>query len=133
MSSTVPYLVRGINEWILDNGCTPYLIVDALKDGVIVPVEHVKDGQIVLNISPSAIRDLIIDDDGVSFNGRFHGVVHQIYAPVTAILGIITREDGEGMWFPKEESPPAPDSPEDDDPPPGPQKKDSPPTLRVIK
>ena len=97
-----------------------------------VPVEHVKDGQIVLNISPTAIRDLIIDDEGVSFSGRFQGVAQQIYAPANAILGIITRENGEGMWFPKEELPPEPDSPKDDDPPNGPAK-DGPPTLRVIK
>ena len=74
MTSSRPYLVRALYEWILDNGCTPHVVVDALIDGVEVPQEHVKDGQIVLNVSPVAVQDLIIDDHYVSFNGRFAGV-----------------------------------------------------------
>jgi len=62
MNSSVPYLIRAINEWILDNNCTPYMVVDATMDGVSVPLAHVKDGQIVLNIGPQAIKNLSISD-----------------------------------------------------------------------
>ncbi|MDA0789284.1 MAG: ClpXP protease specificity-enhancing factor [Proteobacteria bacterium] len=129
MTSSVPYLIRAMNEWILDNTCTPYLVVDAGVDGVSVPVDYVKDGQIVLNISPTAVRNLLIDDEAVSFSGRFGGVAHQIYAPVPAVLGIVSRENGEGMWFPKEDAPvnPDPTTPPSSDPP-----ADK-PTLRVVK
>ena len=120
MSSSVPYLLRGIHEWILDNGCTPYLILDASVEGTAVPKEYIEEGQIVLNISPTAIRNLDINDEFLSFSGRFQGTAREIYAPIDAVLGIVARENGEGMWFPKDDDPGAPD------PPP-------PPTLRVIK
>lgn len=125
MTSSVPYLIRAMNDWILDNQCTPYLVVDAKIDGVNVPLDYVKDGQIVLNVSPTAVRNLLIDDEAVSFNGRFGGVAHQIYAPVNAVLGIVARENGEGMWFPKEDTP--------DDPDPAPEPPADKPTLRVVK
>ena len=86
MTSTVPYLIRAINEWIIDNGFTPYLIVDASKDGTSVPETHVKDGQIVLNISSVAVRHLVIDDQSVSFSGRFQGVAHEVSAPINAVV-----------------------------------------------
>ncbi|MBD3649152.1 MAG: ClpXP protease specificity-enhancing factor [Pseudomonadales bacterium] len=127
MTSSVPYLLRAVNEWILDNDCTPYLILDADVEGTSVPREYVKDGQIVLNISPAAIRDLQLTNDYISFNGRFGGVPHEIYAPIAAVLGIVAKENGEGMWFPRESSdPPEPPSPPD------PSKK-GPPDLKVIK
>ena len=115
MNSSVPYLIRAINEWILDNSCTPYLVVDATMDNVSVPLAHVKDGQIVLNISPQAIRDLSISDEYVMFSGRFSGIAHEIYAPISAVMGLITKENGEGMWFPRdegEEPEPTPEGPE---------------------
>ena len=129
MNSSVPYLLRAINEWILDNGCTPYLIIDAAVNDTSVPMDYVKDGQIVLNISTTAIRDLYIGDDHVAFSGRFGGVPHEIFAPMNAVMGIVAKENGEGMWFPREESEPEPS------PSPikkGPKKK-GPPTLKVIK
>ncbi|MBL4681237.1 MAG: ClpXP protease specificity-enhancing factor [Pseudomonadales bacterium] len=125
MNSSVPYLLRAINEWILDNGCTPYLILDAAVNDTSVPMDYVKDGQIVLNISATAIRDLVIGDDHVAFSGRFGGVPHEIFAPMKAVMGIVAKENGEGMWFPREES--------DPEPPPTPIKKKSPPKLKVIK
>lgn len=136
MNSSVPYLIRAINEWILDNGCTPYLIVDIAVEGISVPMEYAKDGQIVLNISPVATRNLCIGDDGVAFSGRFNGIAYEIYAPINAILGIIAKENGEGMWFPKETTDPDPDSP----PPDGTSgaagsdsDKKGPPNLKVVK
>lgn len=125
MTSSVPYLLRAINEWILDNSLTPYLIVDAAVEDTSVPVDYVKDGQIVLNISPTAIRDLIIGDEYVAFSGRFGGVPHEIFAPIQAVMGIVAKENGEGMWFPREEV--------DPEPPPQPIKKKGPPDLKVIK
>lgn len=128
MNSSVPYLIRAINEWILDNGCTPYMIVDATVEEVSVPLEHVKDGQIVLNISPKAIRDLSISDDYVMFSGRFSGVAYEICAPIGAVMGIIAKENGEGMWFPRDEK-------DDPGPPsePPPEKPSGPPSLKVVK
>lgn len=107
MNSAVPYLIRAIKEWILDNNCTPYLIVDASVEKVSVPVEYVEDGRIVLNISPRAVRGLVIDMEAVMFSGRFSGVAHDIVAPVSAVMGIVAKENGEGIWFPREE--PSPD------------------------
>lgn len=122
MSSSVPYLIRAINEWILDNQYTPYLIVDATVDATSVPLEYVKEGQIVLNIGPSAIRDLVMTNEHVMFNGRFGGIAHEIYVPIDAVLGLIAKENGEGMWFPKDEDAPKPEPP-----------KKGPPSLKVIK
>jgi len=126
MNSSVPYLVRAINEWILDNDCTPYLIVDATLEEVSVPREYVEDGQIVLNISPAAVRDLVISPDYVAFSGRFSGVACEIFVPVQAVLGIIARENGEGIWFPREDEEPPDSNPPKSPPPPGPPK------LKVI-
>ncbi len=112
MTSSRPYLVRALYEWILDNGCTPHVVVDALIDGVEVPQEHVKDGQIVLNVSPVAVQDLLIDDHTVSFNGRFAGVSRRVLVPMSAMMGIYARENGEGMMFKAEISPePEPPAP----------------------
>ena len=121
MTSSVPYLLRAINEWIVNNGCTPYLIVDAAVNDTCVPVEYVKDGQIVLNIAASAIRDLVIGDEHITFSGRFGGVPHEIYAPMAAVMGIVAKENGEGMWFPRAE------------PPPKPERKQGQPRLKVVK
>lgn len=104
MTSSVPYLLRSINDWILDNGYTPYLIVDAQYPDVRVPADSVKDGQIVLNISPSAIRNLVISNEYVMFSGRFGGVPFEIAVPIKAVLGIVAKENGEGMWFSREEA-----------------------------
>ena len=120
MSSTVPYLVRAIFDWIVDNECTPHLVVDAEVDETKVPLEYVKDGQIVLNIGPMAVVDLTLGDEAIFFRGRFGGVSHDIQVPMAAVLGIIARENGEGMWFPREN----PDSPDDEPDPPGPGDDD---------
>ena len=129
MNSSVPYLIRAINDWILDNECTPYLVVDATLDDVSVPMEYVKDGQIVLNISPTAIRDLQISSDYVMFSGRFAGIAHEIHAPIGAVMGIIAKENGEGMWFPRDED----DDPNSPDTDPEPPESKGPPTLKVVK
>ena len=103
MKSSRPYLLRGLYDWIVDNGCTPHVIVDAELPGVAVPTEYVKDGQIVLNLSPTAVIELQLGDDAVSFNGRFGGNPMDIYIPMAAILGIYARENGQGMAFEQED------------------------------
>ena len=124
----------------MDNGCTPHLLVDVDIEGVDVPQAYVSDGQIVLNISPTAVVGLDMGNETVAFNGRFGGVATDITVPVRAILGIYARENGQGMVFELEEDP-------ENDPPPikGPtvvtssktKKKSSKskdkPSLRVVK
>ena len=109
MTSSRPYLVRGLYEWILDNGCTPHVVVDALLEGVDVPQEHVKDGQIVLNVSPVAVQDFAIDDHFLSFSGRFAGVPRRVMVPIGALLGVYARENGQGMMFEAETIDPPPE------------------------
>ena len=102
MSDITPsrgYLVRALFDWIIDNDLTPHLVVAAEVPGTDVPDAYVKDGQITLNIAPSAVRDLYIDADAVSFNARFGGVPTQIYVPTASILAIFARENGQGMGF----------------------------------
>ena len=102
MTSTRPYLIRGIYDWIIDNRCTPYLLVDAKAVGVRVPRQAIKEGQVLLNIAPHAIDRLELGLDEVRFNARFSGVSQSIVAPVSAILAIYAQENGQGMMFPAE-------------------------------
>ena len=103
MNSSRPYLLRALYEWIVDNDCTPHIIVDATLPRVDVPMQYVKDGQIVLNLSPSAVIELQLEDDSVSFNGRFGGRPLDVFIPINAVLGIYARENGQGMAFEAEE------------------------------
>lgn len=111
MTPSRPYLMRALNEWILENDCTPYVLVDAGMPGVQVPEEYVDNGQIVLNISTSAVKSLLIDDDGLSFNARFGGVPIDLYVPMVAILAIYAKENGQGMVFGNEAGAPDPNKP----------------------
>jgi stringent starvation protein B len=130
MTPSRPYIMRALYEWIVDNSCTPYVLVDATLDNVLVPEQYVKDGQIVLNISPTAVMELNMSNDAVAFNGRFGGVATDIYVPVNAVIGIYARENGQGMVFePEEEADPAP--PEDE--PPEPTKPEGRPSLKIVK
>jgi stringent starvation protein B len=128
MTSSRPYIMRALYEWIVDNDLTPYVLVDASVDGVMVPQQFVKDNQIVLNISPDAVVDLSITNQALAFNGRFGGVATDIFVPVAAIVGIYARENGQGMVFDPEESSTPPD-----DTPPGPDKPEKRPTLKIVK
>lgn len=130
MTPSRPYIMRALYEWIVDNGCTPYILVDAAIDDVMVPEQYVKDGQIVLNISPTAVMELNIANDAVAFNGRFGGVATDIYVPVNAVIGIYARENGQGMVFePEEES----DETPPEDTPPEPNKPEGRPSLKIVK
>ena len=126
MTSTRPYLVRAMHEWIVDNGLTPYLMVDAGREGVQVPVDYVHDGKIVLNVSPAAVRDLELANDMIAFNARFGGRPFDIQFPVSAVQAVYARENGRGMVFSEEEP--------GDEPPPGPSDKGpQKPSLRLVK
>lgn len=103
MTPTRPYLVRAFYDWILDNGLTPYLLVDAEVDGVSVPTAHVRDGRIVLNIAPAAVTDLELGVASVRFSARFAGTPRAIYLPLASIMAIYARENGQGMFFSDEE------------------------------
>lgn len=143
MTSNRPYLLRAFYDWIVDNQCTPYVVVDAYAPGVEVPLDYASDGQIVLNVAPQAVRTFHMDNDGIQFNTRFGGVPTDIHIPVQAVLGIYARENGQGMVFQAEEMP-DPEPPQGDGP--GPKssgrgtggkgtdnKGQSRPNLRVIK
>lgn len=111
MSSNRPYLIRAFYDWIVDNGCTPYVVVDAYKPGVEVPQDYVSDGQIVLNLTPRAVVNFHLDRERLAFNTRFGGIPTDINIPLTAVLGIYARENGQGMVFQSEDGPQPPESP----------------------
>ncbi len=97
-TSTKPYLLRAIYEWCTDNGYTPYLAV--MVDGrTRVPMQFVKNGEIVLNVSFDATSNLKMDNDVVHFNARFGGVSRDISIPVENVIAIYARENGQGMAF----------------------------------
>jgi stringent starvation protein B len=123
-----------MHEWMVDNGFTPHIVVDASREGLRVPPGHVQDGKIVLNVSPSATRALALGNDLVTFEARFNGVAQQLAVPVTAILGIYARETGQGMLFSDEDAgPPTAPAPDGGAPSP-PSGGDKPrPKLKVIK
>ena len=103
MTSTRPYLLRALHEWMLDNELTPQLVVDAQSSTVQVPRQFVQDGRIILNVSMSAVRNLVLGNEQVEFSARFSGKPFQVCVPVTDVLAIIARENGAGMSFPAEE------------------------------
>jgi stringent starvation protein B len=129
MTSSRPYIMRALYEWIVENDCTPYVLVDASVANVMVPQQFVKDGQIVLNISPGAVMDLNIANDAMAFNGRFGGVATDVYVPVSAVVGIYARENGQGMVFEPEDASEIPP----DDTPPEPYKPEGRPSLKIVK
>lgn len=102
--STKPYLIRAIHEWCSDQGCTPYLVV-AVRGKMQVPMEYVKNGEIVLNVSYNATRNMTLGNDYITFSARFNGVSREIAIPVGAVVSIFAKENGEGMGFEYEISP----------------------------
>ena len=131
MTSSRPYMIRALYEWIVDNQCTPYLLVDAHADGVSVPQQFVNDeGQIVLNVSPTAVQGLEIKNEGIQFNARFGGMPTDIYISCSGVLGIYARENGQGMIFDPETNPAPEPPPKDDGAGPAGSKR---PSLKVIK
>jgi len=133
MTSLRPYLIRAVYDWILDNGYTPYLLVNAVAEGVLVPQQYVQpDGSIVLNLRPEAAQHLSLGDEYIEFNARFGGVPQSVTVPVLAAMAIYAKENGRGMVFEPEEGDgtPPPRAPE-----PEPEKPQKPkrPVLTVVK
>ena len=96
--STKPYLIRAIHQWCTDAGFTPYVAV-AVGPSVRVPAEHVKNGEIVLNVSALATSRLRIGNDAIEFQARFSGIAREVYVPMEAVIAIYARENGQGMAF----------------------------------
>jgi stringent starvation protein B len=123
-----------MHEWMVDNGLTPHIVVDAARHDVKIPEVKPADGKIVFNVSHSATRALELGNDVIAFEARFGGVPRHLAIPVTAVLGIYARETGQGMLFGDEDgaAPPDPNAPPPDPAAPadGPARR---PTLKVVK
>ena len=104
--STRPYLIRALYEWCSDNGYSPYIAVH-VDASVQVPMEFVRNGEIVLNVSMEATKDLRLDNEYITFKARFGGVSREIVVPIPHVIAIYARENGQGMAFPA----PAPSQP----------------------
>ncbi|MBE9561862.1 MAG: ClpXP protease specificity-enhancing factor [Proteobacteria bacterium] len=123
MTSIQPYLLRAFYDWIVDNGLTPYMLVNAEYKDIVVPQQYVENGQIILNVSPTAVENLILDNDLVSFSARFSGQSFSVYVPIMAVLGIYAKEEnGQGMFFKDEKSEK-----------PTPQPSQDKPTFKLVK
>lgn len=127
MTSSRPYMIRALYEWIIDNDMTPYLLVDANIDAVQVPLQFIEDGKIVLNISPSATEAMILGNQLIEFSARFSGVEQLVSVPTEAVMAIYARENGQGMLFSDENEQDV--TPPDDEPSPPSNK----PHLHVVK
>lgn len=99
LTSTRPYLLRAFYDWIVDNGLTPYILVDAQSAGLDVAGQRVVDGKLVLNIGPSAVRGLALGNDAVRFQARFGGVARALAIPVPYVMAIYAKENGRGVVF----------------------------------
>ncbi|GIU42360.1 stringent starvation protein B [Shewanella sairae] len=99
-----PYLLRAYYDWLMDNQLTPHVVVDAYVPGTQVPQQYVKDGQIVLNITESAVGGLQITNEFIEFSARFGGVPQQVLLPMASIVAIYARENGAGTVFELEEA-----------------------------
>jgi stringent starvation protein B len=130
--STKPYLIRAIHEWCSDSNFTPYLSV-RVDASTRVPMEYVKNGEIVLNVSYDATHRLTIGNDVVQFSARFNGVSRECSVPIEAVLGIFARENGQGLFFEVEKAaqPAAPQADASTDAPsPPPSGR---PKLQIVK
>ena len=130
MTSRRPYLIRAFYDWITDNAMTPLIAVDAGFEGVEVPRECVVDGEIVLNLSPSAVRNLDIGSECITFDARFSGRAQSVLVPVEAVYAIYAQENGEGGVF----SPPRRhDGAEPDDADRTPEPASGRPALKIVR
>lgn len=127
-----PYLVRAFYDWIVDSDCTPYLLTDATCDDVIVPMDYVEDGEIVLNISPDAVKNLNITNKQIDFEARFSGNPMHVIVPIKAALAIYANENGRGMVFNMEEDE-GDDSPPDDNDAGSTAPSNGRPRLKIVK
>ena len=99
MTSSRPYLLRAIYQWLVDNRLTPYILVNAMAPHVEVPERFVEDGKIILNIAEEAVAGLRLENDFVEFDARFSGITHHLFIPMHAVYAIYAYENGRGMMF----------------------------------
>lgn len=117
MTTNRPYLLRALYEWITDNGLTPHVLVDAGFEGVDVPDHAIQKGKVVLNIAAGATEHLLLDNDSIRFRARFSGKPYPISVPMSAVIAIYARENGQGMMFAQDDSPDPPVDGSDNPPP----------------
>lgn len=117
MTSNRPYLLRALYEWITDNGLTPHVLVNAQLPGVEVPSSAVQKGKVVLNIATGATEQLQLENETIFFKARFSGKPHAIRIPMEAVIAIYARENGQGMMFATDDTPPPPVDGVDGSPP----------------
>ena len=103
MTSSRPYLIRAIYDWIVDNHLTPYLLVNAEYPGVEIPLEYVTAGRVILNVSPDSCRGLHLDNDRIVLTTRFSGRTVQLALSPGAVLAVYAKENGRGMEFNEDE------------------------------
>ncbi|MEN8169450.1 MAG: ClpXP protease specificity-enhancing factor [Pseudomonadota bacterium] len=127
MTPSRPYLIRSLYEWILDNGMTPYVLVDVADEEVVVPQQYVENGRIVLNINPGAVQNLQLGNELLELDARFSGQPMHVSVPVMSVMAIYARENGKGMVFTEE------DGGGDEPPPEKEEDKPKRPALRVVK
>jgi len=104
--ATKPYLLRALYEWCVDNGYTPHVAVK-VDSKTQVPSEYVKNGEITLNVAPSAVHKLQLGNEMIEFSARFAGVARQISVPVANVYAVYARETGHGMTFDVDAAKPA--------------------------
>ena len=129
MTPIRPYLLQAVYSWVLDNGNTPYILVDTRHEGIVVPAEYIENHQIILNLSPNSVRDLSFENGWVMFNARFSGAVWHIEVPISAVNAIYAKENGQGMVFDQHQEetpqPPAQNNLK--------KKQPSKPSLKIVK
>jgi len=125
MTSTRPYLVRAIYDWITDNKLTPYILVNAQIPAMKIPERYVDNGRIILNISYRAVRELQLENDRINFNARFDGQPMNVSVPMHAVIAIYAKENGQGMVLDENNGTPPPPEP--------PPEKVSKPHLTLVK
>lgn len=103
MTSSKPYLIRAIYEWLLDNSLTPFIAVDTSYSNVMVPSQYIKDNQIILNLEPTAAHNLQIGNDAIECEARFSGKISKLFIPIGAVIAIYAHENNRGMSFPPED------------------------------
>jgi len=129
MTSNRPYLLRALFEWIADNNMTPHILVEAGAEGVDVPDQAVQKGKVILNIDNSAVRELDLGNEWLTFKARFSGNEHNVSVPIDAVLAIYAKENGQGMMFAQDDETMPPTDP-DSDPDIQPTKR---PHLTIVK
>ncbi len=132
MTSIRPYLVRALHEWIIDNDLTPYAVIDAEAQGTEVPLQYVQEGRITLNLTPSAVQDLAMGNEWITFRARFSGKAMGVRLPIRSVLAIYAKENGQGMNFAPEELAEEENAPPPTHPAP-PVPRSGRPNLKIVK